>query len=269
MQHDTSKIDAAPAACLSNNLDCAQCLGEHTPLISDDHRILHGHPFAVFAWRPPSLATLCLRANVHSPPMPIPSKPDESPPALPGKRKRYVALSLAVFVLVLAADLVSKSWAWNNLKGGRAVEVIPHVLYLKFGFNPGASFSFLNDVGWARGFFILIAFTALAWGMWLLKHLPTDRRHPFVLIGLFAGGVAGNLHDRFVRTMRMPLDGEMMERYGVVDFIQVYYDWSSRSYWPIFNVADSAMVCTALLMFYFLFLQHRAESRALANLPSA
>jgi signal peptidase II len=191
---------------------------------------------------------------------------DEITPSagIPSRASR-VLVAVAIFAAVLAADLWTKNWAWENLKSKPAIEVIEHVLYFKFGFNTGASFSFLNDVAWARGFFIGIGVAALWFAAWLVATLPREKVGGFVLVGLFSAGVAGNLHDRFVRIMRMPLDGEMIDRYGVVDFIQVYYDWGSKSYWPIFNVADMAMVTTAILMFLATIRQTRAESRAAAR----
>lgn len=54
-------------------------------------------------------------------------------------------------------------------------------------------------------------------------------------LGLVLGGAIGNLTDRLFRAPG-PLRGH------VVDFIQV------GSWWPTFNVADSAVVCGAVLL---------------------
>ena len=51
-----------------------------------------------------------------------------------------------------------------------------------------------------------------------------------------SSGAAGNLHDRFFRTMEMYVNGQLVEQHGVVDFLQFYYNWESGKYWPIFNV---------------------------------
>ena len=63
---------------------------------------------------------------------------------------------------------------------------------------------------------------------------------------MVASGALGNLHDRFVRTM--VVDG--VERYGVVDFIKVYY-WKGKP-WPTFNIADVALVAGVALLLWFL-----------------
>jgi signal peptidase II len=80
----------------------------------------------------------------------------------------------------------------------------------------------------------------------LARTLPTRFWSAFVAIGMVASGALGNLHDRFLRTMIV--DGS--ERYGVVDFIKVFY-WKGKP-WPTFNVADVALVGGVLLLLWFL-----------------
>ena len=54
-------------------------------------------------------------------------------------------------------------------------------------------------------------------------------------LGLVLGGAVGNLIDRLFRAPG-PLQGH------VVDFISV------TKWWPVFNVADSSIVCGAILL---------------------
>jgi signal peptidase II len=174
-------------------------------------------------------------------------------------------MASAVMAIVIAADLWTKEWAWNTLRDGESIEVIKHVFYFKFGFNTGSAFSFLRDVGWARSFFIFISGVALVYMGWLTLNMPTRKGYGFLAVGLIAGGAAGNLHDRFVRTMLMPLDGEMVERYGVIDFLQFFYDWDGQRYWPIFNVADSALVCGVFLFLLYIRAQSKEEEALAAS----
>jgi signal peptidase II len=58
--------------------------------------------------------------------------------------------------------------------------------------------------------------------------------------------------------MEVRINGELAERHGVVDFLQFYYNWADKKYWPIFNVADSALVCGVALLLIFLHF-HGAE----------
>jgi signal peptidase II len=167
-------------------------------------------------------------------------------------RPKRLAIVGVVFVIVLALDLWTKAWAWEHLKNGPAVELIEHVFYLKFGFNTGSAFSFLRDASWARYFFIVVTFLALGYMGWLALKMPTQRRYGFLAVGLIAAGAAGNLHDRLVRTMDVWMNGQIVERHGVIDFLQFFYNWDEQKYWPIFNVADSALVCGVILLLIFL-----------------
>ncbi|MCA9698716.1 MAG: signal peptidase II [Myxococcales bacterium] len=176
----------------------------------------------------------------------------------PSRASRLFLVGI-ICVLILALDLWSKQWAWDNLRDKPAVEVIEGFFYLKFGFNTGAAFSFLRDESWARRFFITVTFLALAYMGWLAWKMPLSRRYGFIAVGLIAAGASGNLHDRFVRTDQVWTNGEFVERYGVVDFLQFYYPWNPDKYWPIFNVADTALVCGVFLLLIFLHF-HGAET---------
>ena len=180
------------------------------------------------------------------------------PAAAAATRNSRLIIVAIVFALSLALDLWSKAWAWEHLRDQEAVEVIEHVFYLKFGFNTGSAFSFLRDESWARYFFITVTFLALGYMGWLAWKMPTTRLYGFVAIGLIAAGAAGNLHDRFVRTMSVWMNGQFVERHGVVDFLQFYYNWPDGKYWPIFNIADSSLVCGVGLLLVFLH-YHGAE----------
>lgn len=181
-----------------------------------------------------------------------------SPTASEPSRTNRLIIVGVVFVIVLALDLWTKAWAWEHLKNGPAVELIEHVFYLKFGFNTGSAFSFLRDASWARHFFIVVTFLALGYMGWLAWKMPTQRKYGFLAVGLIAAGAAGNLHDRLVRTMDVWMNGEVVERHGVIDFLQFFYNWDEQKYWPIFNVADSALVCGVILLLIFLH-YHGAE----------
>lgn len=187
---------------------------------------------------------------------------------MPQRTQRIILVFVAI-ACVLALDLSSKAWAWANLRNGESVEVIEGLFYLKFGFNTGAAFSFLRDANWARGFFILITLGALGYMGWLAARMPTARWWGFVAVGMIAGGALGNLHDRFVRTMNVPHEGQIVERYGVVDFLQFYYPWDPDHYWPIFNVADSALVVGVGLLLVYIWLFGDSEEPVQADASGA
>ena len=172
---------------------------------------------------------------------------DDGPVIPPGPpRKSRLWLAGIIVVLTLVLDLWSKSWAWHNLREGEAVTVIENWFYFEFGFNTGSAFSLLRDAAWARATFIGVTLIAVAYMTRLAMTLPTKWASAFVAVALVSGGALGNLHDRLVRVTE--IRGE--ERYGVVDFIKIYY-WPERV-WPTFNVADIALVVGVGLLLIFL-----------------
>ncbi len=138
-------------------------------------------------------------------------------------------LLLGVAGSVLAVDLISKWLAVRELSSREPVELLGGLLTLRLIRNPGAAF------GLAQG--LTIAFTVVAVGV-VLVILRLSRRLsslPWALaLGLVLGGAVGNLVDRVFRS---PGPG----RGHVVDFLEL-------PHWPVFNLADSAIVCAGVLM---------------------
>jgi len=98
--------------------------------------------------------------------------------------------------------------------------------------NTGAAFSFLHDAaGWQRWFFVALGIVAALFIVWMLSRHGGQRLFAAAL-ALILGGAIGNVIDR------------LWHGY-VVDFLQVHY---ARSYFPAFNVADSAITVGAILL---------------------
>jgi signal peptidase II len=133
---------------------------------------------------------------------------------------------------VLAADALSKLWILSRLREGESLAVIPSFFNLSLGFNTGAIFGSLQGLPeWARTLIFSIAgLAALIYfgGLFLKEGTPSMER---VSLGLILGGALGNGLDRVMHG-------------HVVDFLDfVFGGWH---YWT-FNLADSAIVCGALL----------------------
>lgn len=140
----------------------------------------------------------------------------------------WLWLALAVFVL----DIATKQLAEMMLTYGRPVYLLP-VLDFTLLYNRGAAFSFLADEsGWQRWFFTAVSLGMSVMLIVWLKRLPRTQIWMPVALALILGGALGNLFDRLV--------------YGhVIDFISVHWD---RSYFPAFNLADSAITVGAVMM---------------------
>jgi signal peptidase II len=138
----------------------------------------------------------------------------------------------------LAADLLSKQWAFDTLRRGRPVRLVRGVFHFEFAFNTGAAFGVLGDASWSRWLFVAVTLAALAWvtrlaWVWSERH----GRALAISTGLMMGGALGNLYDRLFR--ELPMFGGTVV-HGVVDFIVLFY-WPKQR-WPAFNIADVAVL---------------------------
>ncbi|MCP2256981.1 signal peptidase II [Streptoalloteichus tenebrarius] len=141
---------------------------------------------------------------------------------------RRLALLAAAAVTALALDLVTKVLVVARLEGEPPVRLLGGALYLVVVRNPGAAFSLATGMTWVL---TLIAVGVVTWIVWIAPRL---RSPGWALgLGLVLGGALGNLADRFFRAPG-PMRGH------VVDFLSLFAP--DGSVWPVFNVADSAIV---------------------------
>jgi signal peptidase II len=146
--------------------------------------------------------------------------------ALAGRPR--VGVLLAVAVAVLAADVVSKTIVVAALSSQAPVRLLGGFLTLIVSRNPGAAFSI--------GPSLTVAFTTIAAGViaFILRTSRRIRSAPWaVSLGLLLGGATGNLTDRLLRSPG-PLRGHVV-------------DWIMLPHWPVFNLADSSIVCGGVL----------------------
>jgi signal peptidase II len=151
-----------------------------------------------------------------------------TPAASSGLRRR-IAVLVAVAAFVLAADAITKAIVVAHLREDQPVHLIGNVLMLWLTRNPGAAFS----VGTGE----TVVFTVIAFGV--IVYIARTARKLYSLgwaiaLGLLLGGAMGNLSDRIFRAPGL-------FRGDVVDWIAV------TRYYPIFNLADSAIVCGGIL----------------------
>jgi signal peptidase II len=139
-------------------------------------------------------------------------------------RSRVVAVTLVTAALTAAADQLTKWWALEALADG-PVHVI-WTLRLELNFNSGAAFST------ARGLtpFITAAGVALVVVLFSMTRSITTVSVA-VALGLLLGGASGNLIDRLVRD----------HGGAVIDFVDLQW-------WPVFNLADAAIVVGGILL---------------------
>jgi signal peptidase II len=142
-------------------------------------------------------------------------------------------------LLVIALDQTSKALAIANLTPQVSYEAIGSLLRLYLTYNDSAAFSIGFGQTWI---FAIIGFVALVCLVWYLLFM-VETKSWAIIGGILAGGIAGNLIDRLFRE---PGFGQGL----VVDFIQIPFNF------PIFNLADSAIVCVAVTVVIRVMLGH-------------
>lgn len=142
--------------------------------------------------------------------------------------------------LVLAADQFSKHLALTNLPYQEPVEVWGQFLQFYLTRNPGAAFSFGEEVTWV--FTLMLAAAAVT--IVVLAVTRVRSRTWAIVLGLLLGGILGNLTDRLLRD-----PGFLVGH--VVDFINTPWMWLGMNP-AIYNVADmfivTMMIGVALLV---------------------
>jgi signal peptidase II len=160
----------------------------------------------------------------YPPCMPVPP-PAGDPPA----RRRRVGLLLGVAVFVLAADIISKAIVVAKMPDREPIRLLGGFLTITYTRNGGAAFSI--------GTSMTIIFTLIAAGVivYILRAARNLRSVGWAIaLGLLLGGATGNLVDRIFRAPA-PFQGHVV-------------DWIELPHWPVFNLADSSIVCAGVLV---------------------
>lgn len=154
-----------------------------------------------------------------------------------------------VALIILMADQVSKAWVIDHIPLNTTLDVIAplrEIFVLTHITNSGAAFGLFPQLS------IVFTFVALAVSVVIVfyyRSIPAGQWLVRLSLGLQLGGAIGNLIDRL--------------RFGgsVVDMFYVRF-------WPVFNIADSAIVCgVVLLMWHLIRTSPKPEAAAQAVRP--
>lgn len=151
----------------------------------------------------------------------------------------YYVIALIIFLV----DQGSKWLVKTNMDLGQEISVIGDFFYITSHRNRGAAFGILQDQRWFFIVVTIIVVIALVWYIQKIKSQP-DKLLPLALSLVLAGAI-GNFLDRL-------LMGE------VVDFFK--FNFGSYTF-PIFNVADSAIVVGVALIILDTLLETRREKQ--------
>lgn len=144
---------------------------------------------------------------------------------------------LAVIGMV-ALDQVVKYWAYTHLQFMQSVPLIDGVFQLTYVENRGMAFSLLQGQRW---FFVVttVAVVGIIIAALCKGYIQTTLGK--VAMALCIGGALGNFIDRLLRGFVVDL----------FDFCLINF--------PVFNIADMFVVCSAILFFYYIIFQHKDE----------
>ena len=132
--------------------------------------------------------------------------------------------------VVWLIDLGTKVWAEKVLSTRANIEILGTFLQLTFIRNSGAAFSI------GTGKTIIFTLFALAVLIFILRFASQITSLGWAAVcGLVLGGILGNLTDRIFREPSF-LQGHVI-------------DWIQLPNWPVFNIADSAIVIAAAIAF--------------------
>ena len=143
-------------------------------------------------------------------------------------------LYLSIATVAIALDQLSKLWARHALEVGRSVPVIDGYWDWQLSYNPGASFNLFQSATGARIFLSIAALGAIAFVTWMVARNKDAPGRNVAALALVVGGAAGNLIDRLA--------------HGVVTDFTLWH-WHEH-YYPMFNVADAALVIGVVLLLW-------------------
>lgn len=149
---------------------------------------------------------------------------------------------LIIIILIILLDQAIKYIVTSNMLLHESIPIINNIFHISYAQNFGASFSILQN---QRFFLIVIGSVTIAIliGV-IIRYYKRFDKVLLLSLSLIIGGAIGNLIDRI--------------RLGyVVDFLDFRI-------WPVFNIADSSIVCGSfLLILYTLWIEPRKQRKGL------
>ena len=142
-------------------------------------------------------------------------------------KKYFLIFSTAVIAVIL--DQFTKFLVRRNFQLNDSFAVINKFLYLTYVTNTGTAFGLFKGV---NAVFVFISFAVLIFIFYFMMQIQENDRLMQLSLGLLLAGTLGNLIDRLA--------------YGhVIDFIDFRF-------WPVFNVADSAVSVSIIILIILL-----------------
>ncbi|HLS08706.1 signal peptidase II [Lentibacillus sp.] len=147
---------------------------------------------------------------------------------------------LAIFVI--AVDQLTKWVVVKTMELGEQITVIENFFYLTSHRNSGAAWGILQG---QMGFFYVVTAIVVVGLIYFMQKYARERKMLAIALSLILGGAIGNFIDRLFRK----------EVIDFFDFMIFRYDY------PIFNIADSALVVGVIIVIIMTIIDERKEKR--------
>ncbi|WP_010530467.1 signal peptidase II [Lentibacillus jeotgali] len=145
-------------------------------------------------------------------------------------------------LLIVGIDQLSKWIVVKSMEIGEQLTIIGNFFYLTSHRNSGAAWGILQG---QMGFFYVITVIVVIGIIYFMQKYARENKILATALSLILGGAVGNFIDRLFRK-------------EVVDF----FDFNLFGYdYPIFNIADSALVVGVILVMIITIIDERKEKR--------
>lgn len=153
-------------------------------------------------------------------------------------KKRCYILSL-IFVFI---DQIIKVLISSNMRLYESIKIIPNFFSITYVRNDGAAFSMFEG---KQFLLILIAFITIGVLVSFIQKEEKITKLECIAFSFLLGGIIGNFIDRLII-------GQVID----------YLDFKIFSYnYPVFNLADSLIVCGVLLLIYLVIRSENSGSK--------
>ncbi|MDR0328945.1 MAG: signal peptidase II [Planctomycetaceae bacterium] len=183
--------------------------------------------------------------------------------SLPNGWCRAVFLFAAIALAGLAADLLTKHWAFQGFRVGARPEVY-WVWQDVFGFETTLNTGALFGLGAGQTTILVVLSLVFLAGvvgsvaLWAWRSLLFS-----AILGMITAGICGNLYDRLA--LHGLTDSAGQPIYAVRDWILCMIGTFP---WPNFNIADSLLVCSFILLLMNEFLQRKIGSEPISGMSN-
>ncbi|MEA3500812.1 MAG: signal peptidase II [Candidatus Marinimicrobia bacterium] len=156
------------------------------------------------------------------------------------KRVTTLLIYIILIAIIFVADQFTKGWIRNNVEIGERIQIISNNVLITHVENDGIAFGMKFP---GIQYLSYIAFFAVLW--LLISHIRKEKQliSNYIAFSLIIAGAIGNLFDRFFHD-------------SVTDMIMVGI---KGYYWPIFNVADSAVTVGVIIFLVASYFDGRKE----------